>query len=517
MASQQMQIAETIRAVKLAMKRRADDFDGGDYIDQHTNRGNKLKRNARYVKQDQLDDTGGTSYKKKINHAGYLRTTISTNPLLYDEDGDVYSPVSSDNEDRFAEPIEDNPFGDVHLEHLLRPLTAAAELPAHPSLSIPYKSKALTQMADEAFEMLRRERASLWKAKRLLQRFRGDADWVPCTTFETENDDMLLHGDDSLGDFSAVPSVFTDNASFELGPPRQLIDELDAAGDDLTKRLQTDGIDAIPDGEAMEGVEALDMAAFAANAGISRDIDTAGIEGAANNVKQNSNAATNGESGDGAEEMDMNGHSHMSEDDANGTTLGQASNPTVADLAEREGASETASNSNGTNTHAMTTRARARSPAERSDRTPSPSPSDSASIPPIHPWFVAPAAALTNRDLGLPPNEAEETRKLLLLYVQKQEQIVRSLDSLHAGLAKADRLRNYVYRSCKADGHVVPDGKGNMVTEMSDGEDWYDVSDWNMQPWELNDGHLEKGKDEVEDVEEEGRRRPGRGRRVNRM
>lgn len=75
-----------------------------------------------------------------------------------------------------------------------------------------------------------------------------------------------------------------------------------------------------------------------------------------------------------------------------------------------------------------------------------------------------------------------------------------------------------MYRSCKAEGHVVSDGKGNAVTEMSDGEDWYDPSDWNMQAWELTaDGKLEKGKDEVEDVEEERGRRPGRGRRVNRI
>lgn len=64
MASQHSQFAETIRAMKLAMKRRADGSEGEDYIQTHTNRGNKLKRDARNVQQDQLDDTGGTSYKK---------------------------------------------------------------------------------------------------------------------------------------------------------------------------------------------------------------------------------------------------------------------------------------------------------------------------------------------------------------------------------------------------------------------------------------------------------------------
>ena len=81
----------------------------------------------------------------------------------------------------------------MQLEHLLRPLTAAHELVDHPSLSTAFKSKALTQMADEAMEMLRRERESLWTAKRLLRRFRGEADWVPGETFETERDWALLH------------------------------------------------------------------------------------------------------------------------------------------------------------------------------------------------------------------------------------------------------------------------------------------------------------------------------------
>ena len=69
---------------------------------------------------------------QKITHAGYTRNTISRNPPLFDDDGDLYSPASSDHEDRYAEPLEDNPFGEVQLETLLRPLTSAAELPSHP-------------------------------------------------------------------------------------------------------------------------------------------------------------------------------------------------------------------------------------------------------------------------------------------------------------------------------------------------------------------------------------------------
>ena len=63
---------------------------------------------------------------------------------------------------------------------------------------------------------------------------------------------------------------------------------------------------------------------------------------------------------------------------------------------------------------------------------------------------------------------------------------------------------------------MVPDGKGNLVNPMTDGEDYYDLSAYGpLETFQLKNGDLEKGKDEVEDVEEEGRRGGRRrGRRV---
>ncbi|PPJ51654.1 hypothetical protein CBER1_08786 [Cercospora berteroae] len=490
-SQQQIMVAETIRAMKLAMKRRASDSESDGDIRQHTNRGNKLRRGAKNVQEDRLDDTGGLSYRKKVNHAGYLRHTIAANPAYLDEDGDPYSPTSSDHEnERYGELADDNPFGEVQLESLLRPLTSAAELANHPSLSIPYKSKGLTQMAEEACAMLRRERASLWKAKRLLQRFRGDADWVPSQTFEAESDNALLTGEDVVPDMLADHQVFT----LEPAAAAEAVDQMDPVKPFARANGDTENAS-----ETIEGVETHDMAADTT--------DATGADAQREVSDQVPSQAANGDFPMTSDVLPAEMHDQTE----------SIPNPTVANIADGEAASETASQSNGTERHAMTTRARARSPAGRSDRTSSPSPSKSASVPAIHPWFVAPASSLPDRDLGLPAQEAEETRKLLLLYVQKQEQVVRSLDTLHAGLQRADRLRSYVYRSCKAEGHVIHDGKGNAVTEMSDGEDWYDVTDWGLQSWELKDGKLEKGKDEVEDVEEERGRRPGRGRRVNRI
>lgn len=496
MAQTQAAIAETIAAMKLAMKRKADS-------------GNLKQRDAKHRR---LDDTGALRWRERVNHAGYMRNTISTNPKRYDKYGYIFSPAASDDEeldeDAEIEAEEDNPFGEVQLDNLLRPLNSAADLAEHPSLKLAYESKALTQMADEAAETLRRERASLYKAKRLLRRFRGDGDWVPCGLFETDHDEyLLLGGQHNVGLQSlqsAVPSTTMEQPPMDLDipPPAKVEEHVDP-----TKEVPAEG--SKPEDEVMEGVERTDQAVpvvdeKATENGDEMQQDTAPAQETTDPSKshEDSTEVTNGDNTEPAA---------AATDDI---SVDPPPNPTVADLADRDANSETASNSNATERHAMTTRARARSPAER---TPSPSPSDSASVPDIHPWFIAPGSALTDRDLGLPPHEAEDTRKLLLLYVQKQEQICRSLEELCFGLQKADRLRNYVYRSAKAEGHVIHDGKGNAVTEMSDGEDWYDVEDWGLQAWQLKDGALEKGKDEVEDVEEERRGRPGRGRRVNRI
>lgn len=84
MASQQTLIAETIRGMKLAIKRRASDgeshvlrcttehtltsaqvdYESDSSVRWHTNRGNKMKKRARLVREGRLDTSGGQSYKK---------------------------------------------------------------------------------------------------------------------------------------------------------------------------------------------------------------------------------------------------------------------------------------------------------------------------------------------------------------------------------------------------------------------------------------------------------------------
>ena len=102
----------------------------------------------------------------------------------------------------------------------------------------------------------------------------------------------------------------------------------------------------------------------------------------------------------------------------------------------------------------------------------------------IHPYFLPPLSSLPEHDFMLPSPEADETRRLLQLYIQKQEEIVRGADKLYMGLLEADRSRGKVMSWARAEKHVG---------EMSDGEDWVDEEEWRL------DGPLKKGQDEEEE------------------
>lgn len=105
----------------------------------------------------------------------------------------------------------------------------------------------------------------------------------------------------------------------------------------------------------------------------------------------------------------------------------------------------------------------------------------------IHPIFMPPATAKPDRDLGLPGHEAEDIRRLLALYVQKQEEVCRGTYKLHRGLLKAQRLRADVLHWSKAEAHCGPN------RDLSDGEDWYDKEEWGLTE------DLKKGQDEEEE------------------
>lgn len=163
----------------------------------------------------------------------------------------------------------------------------------------------------------------------------------------------------------------------------------------------------------------------------------------------------------------------------NGTTHETEIDGAQTNEEARSAAGDDASDDASQAAHRMTTRARAHAAS-----TPSPPHSPSSLAGQVHPLFLFSTDSLPDRDFGLPSNEAEETRMLLMAYVQKQEEVARATSDLYHGLVHADRMRQDVFSWCKAEGHIG---------EMSDGEDWCDNEYWGLEH------DLIKGRDEEED------------------
>ena len=205
--------------------------------------------------------------------------------------------------------------------------------------------------------------------------------------------------------------------------------------------------------DTVESAHDVNMEDAAQPNGTDRPTETNGPE-----AVNGADPVTNGSHNSGADEAQKNGQGEHS--------------PTGEDV------SDTASQQTA---HRMTTRTRARAHAAS---TPSPPHSPSGHVNAIHPLFIHPTESLPDRDFGLPPNEAQETRMLLMAYVQKQEEVARITSDLYHGLLQADRMRQDVFKWSKAEGHIG---------EMSDGEDWYDNEEWGLEQ------DLAKGRDEEED------------------
>ena len=147
------------------------------------------------------------------------------------------------------------------------------------------------------------------------------------------------------------------------------------------------------------------------------------------------------------------------------------------------------------------------------------SPPSSGSFSPrleIDPFFFPPNYAV-DRDFGIPAEEAKETRQLLLAAVQRQEEFMRGLNKVYAGLLHAKRKKQDVWRWCRAI-EGVREHRANktqkdisditeeeMASCLTDNEDWYDRDEWKL------DQPLLKGKEEEE---EEEKTKKTRGRRA---
>jgi hypothetical protein len=284
-------------------------------------------------------------------------------------------------------------------------------------------------MTSEAAQISRKENIALRHAKLLSNKLQGDSSFAPLALAPLARETFYDFGRELTN--GRAPNGFYDQHG-------------KVADDNTNQEASTVGED-------------VDMGGMALSNGAAHK---EGLNGTATAEAQNDADHTNG----------IEGFPHAAEGEVSHTNGDQAH------IDGQDDASDTASQNTS---HRMTTRARAHAAS-----TPSPPPSPTSTIHEVHPMFIYPTDALPDRDMGLPADEAEDTRLLLSAYVQKQEEVARLTTELYSGILEGERMRQEVLKMAKAEAHLG---------EMSDGEDWYDREEWGLTE------DLGKGKDEEED------------------
>jgi hypothetical protein len=334
--------------------------------------------------------------------------------------------------------------------------------------------------------MVQKELASLWRIKHLLTRLSGDDTWIPCESVETDNDFALFFDERDQGQSLLKRGIARDEAdhgstgtmtSDDIDPTTKLLTMEAHTGEPATETLRVSN-DQNSNGDAQAAIvtehTGLESRAPLPNGKTSPESSTAL---STSKLEQLTRVQSNME----LDEVPTGAQSEAL------TSLNQpADNPaesTETDLMEIEPGLDDQEDL------PIPTRMRTRAQAQAaSDNTAA---SRTRSITPeagnegfIHPYFLAPPSSHPDRNLGLPQHEADETRRLLQLYIQKQEEVCRGAQKVYDGLLRADRCRKLVMKWAKAEAHV---------RDMSDGEDWYDKEEWGL------DEDLKKGQDEEEE------------------
>ncbi|RAL00252.1 RXT2 domain-containing protein [Aspergillus ibericus CBS 121593] len=538
MAAQAALIADTIVGMKRAL-RKENDYSGPDEpITQPTNRGNKLRANSNFVREGALGYIHPEElYKQKIEHAGYTRYILQPNPVRYDSEGDELDEDDEDSE-ADAAAAEENPFSEIALENFLCPLKHPSELPTHPSLSHAYTSKALLHMTQAIEAKLRQERALLWRARNLHRQFLGDSSWMPSGAVETPEDRLIFEPRMASTTRSSPASQYKPNGTANhLAPGAPAAQKngtqgpsLVAGNAKLSRATHNEGSQGhstadkdIEMADAHEqGIPPKDLVSITleqTREPKSEEVDTPVGDLPHHSETTNLEPQVNGSNiahtdADGDRMSDSDGTLDRDGKEHGGSALqgGAHADPGHQDNTQVDETDRDAEMQDGSSPEPprrMTTRAQANAAnpqQEEESGSLSPSPSDDTlgSLPIPHPLFLIPDSVRPDSNFGLPPNEAEDTRRLLWSYVQKQEETVRGFEHMLESLLRACRMKDDVLEWCKAEGHVG---------ELSDGEDWYDREKWGLAEGE----DLKKGadEDEIETVEESRTaNKRGRGRRA---
>ncbi|KAJ5583657.1 hypothetical protein N7535_002277 [Penicillium sp. DV-2018c] len=514
MAAQAALIANTITGLKRALRREHDDNGPDDPIMAPTNRGNKMQANAKYVSEGAMGYINAEEFYKqlcveqKIEHAGYTRYILQPNPTRYDSEGDE---LDEDDEDFEADAAaaEENPFSGIALETLLCPLKHPSELPTHPSMSQPYTSQALEHMASAVEHKLRQERALLWRTRNLHRQFLGDSGWMPCGAIETPND-YLIFDPRPVSNVPSVSTGYQDPSGTGTPSAAEVANGPQDATEEATSSIATaESQQHARNGEQqqtepthneveMTEVPVQEEETDKNDPQLKSEDTDATVKDLPPHPDTNTSTQEDNEQKDGTKSN--RGSIERQEADATRDGAAAESNE-VDDNTEQD--IEMHDGSSPEPPRRMTTRAQANATNPTENGSPLSSTDSAFPLPTPHPLFLVPEHILPDPNFGLPAAEAEETRRLLWSYIQKQEETVRGVERMLDSLNKACRMKADVLEWCKAEGHVG---------EMSDGEDWYDREQWGLAEGE----DLKKGtdEDEVETVDEtrtQGKR--GRARR----
>ncbi|KAF3480299.1 uncharacterized protein GIQ15_05646 [Arthroderma uncinatum] len=507
MSSQAALIDETIVGLKRALLRHAA-YD--DAINQPSNRGNKTKLNAEFVREGALGYMNHEQfYRKQAEHSGYKRDILETNPPRYDAEGDE---LDFDDSDAIADAdaAEDNPFAATHLDDLLSPLTHPSELANH-SMANAYTNKAITIMIERINRRLRLERHALWQAKNVYRQLVTDSIWMPCGAVELEEDrDIFGPPPSAIGLASTSPANGASTSRPVIGHQEGTLSVPKPMGEGVASPTQNVTCTKTEQQGVKNG-----------NA-IAKENNKTRVNGSLSQASHGPLSPPQGphegtpmdltdrhEQGIADQEGFKAGHKDGSasgqwDDGQSTTTLQRESSP---------GEGEAADDGSPHPPRRMTTRAQASqamSAQEQKDDGQLPlnqstNNGDGHHIPlEVDPVFRLPRIARDDRNCGLSQNEADETRRMLWAYIQKQGESVRLFTEMLEMLRKSRRMKEEVWEWCKAEAHIG---------EMSDGEDWYDKDRWGLAEGE----DLRKGADEEEtEGVEEGRPagKRGRGRRA---
>ncbi|RVD83048.1 uncharacterized protein DFL_007450 [Arthrobotrys flagrans] len=445
-AAEKAALLQIIADCKAAVRRHDDSSDSDETeVAYGTNRGNKLKRKARQVHAGSLDEpTGKKLTPEVIEYNGRQRMILYRNTGKRDEPEEQRAPGSGRKRKQKANasiedesPADSDPYASIHLETLLAPAVEPKDIPNHPALSIPYKSRHLTDLCDQVLDIICAEHKHLVTIKRLLTHLLGDDPWVTGDKME-----------------SVVAPKFIQEAQTMI-QERERVKAAAGGPESQPKETQStipDGdVEMVDSGRPSESAEKQPANEVPAKSPIPKVEHPSPPDGFAETAGEPSSAAQNRPA--------QNPPAAAVNGDPNAMQISDGATPAPTGLPA------------GVDPYEI--------------------------INCTSPWFYPPARDEDARNFGLPAQEAEETRQLLLLAVQKEEEFIRGLERVRAMLLKADRQRREVWNWCRADG--APD--------LSDGEDYVD-----LEYWGLKEGDLVKGAEEEEEEDPKGKKtaRPSR-------